>query len=593
MFLFFSFAFAGAPSAEYSNIEINLLHDMRKSNIEARHVRERILYPHPGLFRIVLENETLIQDSHVKVFSILGTVELVLDNRVQMIVDQEGIRQLSGLSGVKRIRRPEVPTIKSKSEGLAPMGVPPWHDAGHTGKGVSIGVLDVEFHNWDTYAGTSLPVLDEDHVRWAPSMGGPGDGVHGTGCAEIIHEIAPESDLYYANFGTELEYESQLLWLQDKVDIISASVGWDNRYPMDGSSDLAQLVEGQWDTGNLYIGAAGNEQTQYWTGDWTDTDGDGNMDFELGFSQNTIPLVYNVYGSDWEFYAFANLRWLEGFGEASIDLDMTLYTALIETPTEVIEIISESRNAQDGSGDPVESVEGWVNLPDGHGVFARVNVYEGDPTNMKLKIFNGVDGFFDELALYSIPEGSLTAPSDAEHCMAVGAVQHDDFAIASYSSVGPTDDNRSKPDIFAISHVTTDSYGPFYSNDEPGFNGTSAATPHIAGLAGLLWASSETSTNLQVWEALMDSVDTSMITQGDTAGTGLAVLGRPLDVIVSEPTAEPTAEPTTEPGSQPTTEPQDNTKSGCTHSPFPKETLLLLPFLILSLRRKHPLDLSV
>jgi hypothetical protein len=236
MFIFLSLAFAAAPSSQIPNVESNLLYDLERRPIHARHIREHILYPQPGLFRVIVEQETSIQRIQQKGFAALGVVELVLGNRMQMVIDQEGIYQLAALPGITSIRRPEVPTMKSQSEGLAPMGVPEWHEVGHTGKGVSIGVLDVEFQNWDTYAGSSLPVLDEDHISWAPSMEGPGRGVHGTACAEIIHEIAPESDLYYANFGTELEYESQLLWLQDKVHIISASVGWDNLYPMDGRS---------------------------------------------------------------------------------------------------------------------------------------------------------------------------------------------------------------------------------------------------------------------------------------------------------------------------------------------------------------------
>jgi subtilisin family serine protease len=58
-----------------------------------------------------------------------------------------------------------------------------------------------------------------------------------------------------------------------------------------------------------------------------------------------------------------------------------------------------------------------------------------------------------------------------------------------YSSRGPTKDNRVKPDITAPSHVSTATYGKYTGdgpNQNPGFDGTSAAAPHIAGAAALV-----------------------------------------------------------------------------------------------------------
>jgi subtilisin family serine protease len=62
----------------------------------------------------------------------------------------------------------------------------------------------------------------------------------------------------------------------------------------------------------------------------------------------------------------------------------------------------------------------------------------------------------------------------------VGAVHWADDALEPYSSRGPTADGRIKPDIAAPSVVDSASYV------DEGFNGTSAATPHVAGAAALV-----------------------------------------------------------------------------------------------------------
>ena len=57
--------------------------------------------------------------------------------------------------------------------------------------------------------------------------------------------------------------------------------------------------------------------------------------------------------------------------------------------------------------------------------------------------------------------------------------------LKSYSSQGPTQDDRLGVDIAGTSHVSTNAGGPVSASF--GFNGTSAAAPHVAGVAGQLF----------------------------------------------------------------------------------------------------------
>jgi hypothetical protein len=81
---------------------------------------------------------------------------------------------------------------------------------------------------------------------------------------------------------------------------------------------------------------------------------------------------------------------------------------------------------------------------------------------------------------FIVAERSLSSPSDARGAFAVGAVNWADDVLEPYSSQGPTADGRIKPDISAPSVVDSASYTP------DAFDGTSAATPHVAGAAALV-----------------------------------------------------------------------------------------------------------
>lgn len=92
------------------------------------------------------------------------------------------------------------------------------------------------------------------------------------------------------------------------------------------------------------------------------------------------------------------------------------------------------------------------------------------------------------------PSQSISAPACAKRAITVGAVNKNDL-ITSYSSRGPTNDNRTKPDLAAIggeldsvcgagknwivsTYNSTDGYACAY--------GTSQAAPHVTGVAALL-----------------------------------------------------------------------------------------------------------
>ncbi len=373
---------------------------------------------------------------------------------VQAELEPAAILELAALPGVRRVRPPHRAAPKTEvSEGVDAILVDDWRVEGQTGEGVRVAIVDVGFDGWEALVPSELPDNVVDHTDGA-TLGSR----HGAAVAEIIHELAPDAELAFHAFSTDVEFLAVLDELaEDPPDIVNASIGFDNVYPIDGSSPFAEAVDVLADERVLYIGAAGNEAERYAQGALTDEDGDGWA--ELG-GLETIQIW--ATGT-----AEARLRWSEPFGEAGVDLDLYLFD-------DEDQQLGASTAAQNGSGDPYEALE--VDVGTAVSAFARIKIESADVQGLEAWLYSP-SGMHSEAVN---PAMSLTLPADAEGCLAVGAWLYDEQVLASYSSHGPTQDGRQKPELVAPSQVTTVTFGT------ANFSGSSAAAPHVSGVAALL-----------------------------------------------------------------------------------------------------------
>jgi hypothetical protein len=140
-----------------------------------------------------------------------------------------------------------------------------------------------------------------------------------------------------------------------------------------------------------------------------------------------------------------------------------------------------------------------------------------------------IDGYvsFDD-GRFLIPEtsGTITEPANASNVLAVGSFNTKTFdgipdseGISSFSSLGPTRDGRTKPDLTAPGVVLysarsldapDDNYFGIVSGTDNNYailGGTSMSSPHVTGIAALVWQTNPALTGSQMRERLRRTAD--------------------------------------------------------------------------------------
>ena len=97
----------------------------------------------------------------------------------------------------------------------------------------------------------------------------------------------------------------------------------------------------------------------------------------------------------------------------------------------------------------------------------------------------------------------IAVPADAVSVIAVGAV-NSAKSLASFSSIGPSSDNRIKPDVMAQGQtdVLSDELGNIVTA-----NGTSFSSPIMAGMVACLWQAFPLKTNKEIRDLIIKSGD--------------------------------------------------------------------------------------
>ncbi len=386
----------------------------------------------------------------------------------ELLIDY--LTKIAHVNHVVGFRPPTPLTTKSvdwrklATEGAQTVGADKWHAAGITGKGVRVGILDMGFGGIEQAAGKELPPADEIKSNIPLDELDAQEENHGTACAMVVHGMAPDAELYIAQFdgaSTDSLIEAIDFLLKNKVQIVNYSVG-SAVGPHDGTFGMAVAVnEIVREAGLLWVNAAGNEALDHTAFKYKDN-GKGIH----AFSDKVLALPFVPFAPVTTVIMNWNGNWA---GKESSEYDFAI---LDEDGNEVVTAAEPRKGKKNDLPFQAASFE-----------VTPKKVYFMVIHKAKAKTDNILDIFIPNALLpdwAQVPDHSVTTPGDADSALTVGATGLTQDELEIYSSQGPTMDDRLKPDVTAPTGEVLPGY-------DEGFSGTSGAAPLVAGAAALVW----------------------------------------------------------------------------------------------------------
>ena len=373
---------------------------------------------------------------------------------------------------------------------------------GVDGTGLGIGVISNGVRTLaDRQASGDLP----GRVTVLPGQAGSDD--EGTAILEIVHDLAPGAELYFATGrGGQARFAANIEALCDAgANVIVDDIGYVDEAVFQDDL-IAQGINAAVADGCYFFSSAGNTgnlndgTSAVWEGDYDAgtalmVDGDSvgiRHEFESGTEENKLaPGSFGV-GGIWS--DFIVLQWADPWGASANDYDLFLVDADGS-------VVASSTDTQDGSQDPIEVIDALIFSNDdlrlvvvkasGSDRYLRLQVFGG-----QLEIATAGNTFGHSAAENAFGIGQV----DVRTAGAIGGIFNGTESVRTSSSDGPrrvfyepdgtaiTPGNFSstggqllnKPDLAAAGCVTTAT---------PGFSpfcGTSAAAPHAAAIAALV-----------------------------------------------------------------------------------------------------------
>ena len=436
-----------------------------------------------------------------------GSPRNVGEDYIETYVPLSLLGQVSEQPGVIRVREIVPPEDNQSAQRVVGHGPPvhgstAWNQAGFSGQGIKVGVIDSNFgfNDFMGLMGTELPSTVQarcytDVGRFTSNLSDCGNAIlgdnHGTLVAETVMDIAPEASLYIAAPLSPGDLQTATDWMVSQgVSVIASSLAFNFDGPGDGTSPFSdsslKTVDRAVSGGIVWANAAGNDALSTWFGTYSIVNVDGTKYVAFNGSDEFNDIALEVGD-----VITVQLRWEDSWSGANRDFDLSVY----DYATQVF--VASSYDPQRGvAGDvPFELLLSYQVPRDGRYALAVLHKGGSTPGWIQLTVW-GVGSIE-----HYTGTGSIANPAESSNpgMLAVGAAHWNNVrTIEHYSSRGPTPDRRVKPDI-----VGADCGATALRN----FCGTSQAAPHVAGMAALVRQRFPTYTAVQVANYLKEHAE--------------------------------------------------------------------------------------
>jgi len=447
------------------------------------------------------------------------------------------------MPGIKFIRKPYKPIPVETSQGVGLTGASLFKSIGYNGKGVKIAVIDGGFDGLtEAVANGDLPaagIITQDYTT--RGMEAAVDGVHGTGVAEIIYDMAPQAQLYLLKIDDSIDLGVAKDYCKaNGIKIINHSMGWFNSGPGDGTGIICDIANDAKANDILWVNSAGNHAQKHWQGMFTTTLASGVWqdppvtgdtyrvhEFISGDEESQSCAISATLGQVISAY----MRW-DDWPNTAKSYGLFLYDKDPVHDNTAIPV-DGAAYIQNGTQPPLVGFSYTVPAT-GTYYLAAISINLNVSDNVEIEIYSAAHDLE-----YKTASSSILEPSDATGVFTAGAISQASWTTGpqeTFSSQGPTNawassSARIKPDIAGVDGVSNYTYGTFW--------GTSASGPHVAAAAALL-ASIFPDMNADQLQAKLgsESVDMGDVGKDNIYGQGRLNLPDPAvilaDVVINE-----------------------------------------------------------
>ncbi|MEB3886860.1 S8 family serine peptidase [Lyngbya sp. CCY1209] len=416
--------------------------------------------------------------------------------------------------------------------------------------------------------GTPVNVLREGSLDRAKD--------EGRAMLQIIHDIAPAAELMFHGVSSPEDMAEAIATLTEAgADIIVDDVGFVNE-PFFQDGIVAQSVDRAAAAGVVYVSAAGNDGDRSYEDEFRNSGRTFTLDgipysahdFDSGAGVDVFNRFRLNPGADLGTLSF---QWDEPFGDAAGDLDIFIVTDDNLNTLSGDDVAAASTDDNIGAN-PLEllSFSNSTDSENFHILIGKRLDSGSEPERIKYINFGGSGREFE----YGHDAATLFGHPNAAGAIAVGALSYHNTPefgnstprVRSSSSVGgipiyldplgdrlPSPEIRQKPDVVAPDGINTTFFGTDSILDDdsfPNFQGTSAAAPHVAGVAALLLEAAGGSGSLnpaQVRQILQGTaLDAETEGWDNYSGAGFVRADAALQGLESEPIDSLTGELTPE-----------------------------------------------